>query len=219
MNIDDGHFVNDNSKKGVRITLPDPEDMTPAQKQVFEDVINGPRGVVVGPLRAVIHSPELADRWQRLGEFVRYKTVFPEILSELAILISARRWNSDVEWGIHRRIAEGAGLEVDVIEAIRDGHAPSSEDERIGEIYAFVQELQMSAKVSDPIYIAIKDRWGEQGIVELTGLVGYYTMVAMMLNAHHVPFPPEVSSELRGDDGETPNELSLLAPALGKRDA
>lgn len=200
-----------NEGRGVRISLPELADMSPAQRQVYDDMVAGPRGVVVGPIRAVIHSPDLAGRWQRFGEFVRYKTLLPEMLSELAILISARRWNSDVEWSIHRRIAEEAGLEHAVIEAVRHGEAPASSDVRIAEIYAFTQELQLSGHVSDEVYLPVKQRWGEQGIVELTAIIGYYTMVAMMLNTHQVPLPPGVASSLPDDNDDA---LTSIKPLL-----
>jgi 4-carboxymuconolactone decarboxylase len=158
----------------------------------------------------VIHSPELADRWQRLGEYVRYRTVLPEALKELAIVVSARRWNSEVEWGVHARIAKEAGVAGDVIDAIRDGGEPAL-DESATEIYEFTRQLQMSGDVEDETYRAVRQRWGEQGIVELTAIIGYYTMVAMMLNAHRVPLP-EGMAPVFGDGDAVPQELGVLAP-------
>lgn len=199
-----------------RISLPGREEMSPEQQKVYDDVINGPRGTVVGPLRAVIHSPELADRWQRLGEFVRFRTVLPEMLKELAIIVCSRRWNSELEWAIHARIARTAGLPAAVIEAIRQRREPRFEDESSAEVYEFTRELQMFGAVGDALYQAVKERWGERGIVELTAVVGYYTMVAMMLNAHHVPLPEGMAPALQ--DGGAPRELSVIPP-LGSASA
>jgi 4-carboxymuconolactone decarboxylase len=170
--------------------------MSEAQKRVYDEVVSGPRGIMVGPLRAVIHSPDLADRWQKLGEYVRYRTVIPEDLKEFAILITARRWNSDLEWSIQRPIAERAGLSKPVIAALRDGGKPALGRPEEMEIYEFVRELQLTGQVSDSAYRPVLDRWGERGIVELTALVGYYTMVAMMLNAHLIPLPEGSAPEL-----------------------
>ncbi|MDF2370396.1 MAG: carboxymuconolactone decarboxylase family protein [Rhizobiaceae bacterium] len=201
------------SDRGVRISLPGPEELSKEQRRVYDDMLAGPRGMVVGPIRAAIHSPVLADRWQKLGEFVRYHTILPEKLTELSIIASARRWNSEVEWCIHRGIAEKAGVSPQIIDALKEGVVPDFPDESMREVYAFTQELQMTGKVSDATYLAVKERWGEQGVVELTGVVGYYTMVAMMLNAHHVPLPDGTEPQFGYADDGQPDNLSAL-PAL-----
>ena len=90
---------------GTRIAFPTPETMSPEQRRVYDTVVSGPRGVVVGPLRAALHSPELADCWQQLGAFLRYRTCLPPRLNELAILVTARRWNSELEWVVHAEAA------------------------------------------------------------------------------------------------------------------
>lgn len=179
-----------------RISLPTPEEMTEAQRRVYEDVVSGPRGTMVGPLRAVIHSPELADRWQKFGEFVRYRTVLPEKLKELAILITAKRWNSELEWTIHQPIARKAGLSQAAIASLRNGGEPALDDVEELEIYEFVREIQTTGQVSDAVYAPLRERWGERGIVELTAVIGYYTMVAMMLNTHQVPLPDDSPPDL-----------------------
>lgn len=196
--------------RGVRISLPGPEDMSPAQKKVYDDMVNGPRGRMIGPIRAVIHSPELADRWQRLGEYVRYRTILPEALTELAIVASARHWNSNLEWGIHSRIAEAAGVDAEILRAIREGEAPVFSDAAYREVYEFARELLMHGQVKDATYLAIKSRWGEKGVVELTAVVGYYSMVAMMLNAHHVPMPPGMDPAFDADESDALPDLSEL---------
>ena len=93
---------------GGRISFPTPDTMTAEQRQVYEQIVSGPRGTLVGPLRAALHNPALADRWQRLGQVLRFETSIPTHLNELAILVTARRWNSDLEWGIHAGDAERA---------------------------------------------------------------------------------------------------------------
>lgn len=205
-----------------RISLPGPDEMSADQKQVYDKVVSGPRGTMVGPLRAVIHSPELADRWQMLGEYVRYRTVLPEKLKELAILVTARRWNSELEWTIHRQIAEESGLSKAAVETIRTRERPDLADEAEREVYEFVRELQMHGQVSNPVYRPVKERWGERGIVELTAIVGYYTMVAMMLNAHRVPLPEGAAPDLDGaapggDSAHGRDGLSAIAPTGSTR--
>ena len=182
--------------RGVRIAMFDPATMSEEQRKVYEAIMGGPRRSLIGPLRAVLHSPDLADRWQRLGEYVRYMTCIPPRLKELAILVTARRWNSDVEWSIHRGFAESAGFDIDIIEAVKDGRVPDFAEVEQLEVYVFAREILTSGHVSDQAYAAIRGRWGDRGVVELTSIIGYYSMVAMMLNAHHVPLPPGVNSGL-----------------------
>lgn len=189
------------SDRSGRISLPGPDALSPAQKDVVNAILSGPRGKIVGPLRAVIHSPELADHWQKLGAFVRYSTQLPEVLTELAILVCARRWNSEVEWAIHSRIARTAGLGERIIAALLAGEAPDFDDPVAGEIYDYVRELQMCGTVSDAAYRPVLERWGEQAIVELTAIAGYYSMVAMMLNAHKVPLPEGEERTLVAENG------------------
>ncbi|KQX34351.1 carboxymuconolactone decarboxylase [Devosia sp. Root436] len=172
-----------------RVTLPSAQDMSPEQRVIHDAVVNGPRGRMVGPLRAVIHSPELADKWQKFGELLRYRTVLPERLSELAIIVCGRRWNSDVEWAIHSRIASAAGLSEIVIAALENAVTVPFTDIEEHEVYEFSRLLLLHGQVSDEVYAAIRRRWGDRGVVELTGLVGYYSMVALMVNTHLVPIP------------------------------
>lgn len=186
--------------EGARIPLPGADDWTPEQRSVMEDMLAGPRGEIVGPIRAAIHNHKLADRWQKLGEVLRYRTVFPPELSELAILVTARRWNSELEWVIHARIARETDLPETVIAAVRDGTVPDFSDAQHAEVYHFVTELQTRGKVTDATYDAILQRWGARGTVELTAISGYYSMVAMTLNAHQIPLPEGREPELNMAD-------------------
>lgn len=183
-------------KRG-RISFPEPESMSDAQRVVYEQVISGPRGRLVGPLRAALHNPELADAWQRLGLVLRYETCLPRRLNELAILVTARRWNSDLEWAIHERDAVKAGLQTDYADAIRTGSVPSfGDDEEATEIYEFAWQVLQRGDANDATHAAIVSRWGETGVVELTALLGYYSMVAMTLTVHRIPIPDEYDSRL-----------------------
>ena len=176
-----------------RITLPTPEQMDADQRRVYDRIVSGRRGKIQGPLRAALHSAELADRWQALGELLRYNTTLPPRLSELAILITGRTCQSPFEWYAHRIEAEKVGVEPQVIEAILAEQWPqglSTEDEIV---LRFANELNRFKSVSDATYAQALARFGERTVVELTALIGYYTMVAMTLNAHEIPLPEGVA--------------------------
>src|SRR5918995_3432851 len=111
-----------------RLHLPSAAEMTPEQREVHDEVVSGVRGRLVGPLRAVIHSPDLARRWSRLGEYLRFSTCLPKKLNELAIIVTGRRWNSQLEFLIHAEAAEAAGLDRSCIEAIRVAESPAFTD-------------------------------------------------------------------------------------------
>ncbi len=192
----------------ARIPLVSPETLTPGQRRIYDAVVAGPRGAVVGPLRAALHSPELADRWQRLGEFLRYHTSLPPRLNELAILVTARRWNSQVEFYIHAKAARNAGLPELVIEAIRLAQPPAFDDADDADIYEYARALQETGQVPEPLYERIAARWGAVGIVEITAVIGYYTMVSMTLNVHEIPLPDDASPPLSSGAG-----LTALPPA------
>jgi 4-carboxymuconolactone decarboxylase len=177
-----------------RISLPSPDTMDADQRRVYDQVVSGPRGKIVGPLRAALHNAELAERWQALGALLRYRTSLSPRLSELAILVTGRACNSPFEWQAHRVEAEKAGVETAIIEALLARQLPeglSAEDEAV---VRYARELNQFKSVSDTTYAAALAQLGEKGVVELTAIVGYYTMVAMTLNAHEIPLPEGVTA-------------------------
>lgn len=190
--------------------------LTPAQRRVYDKVVAGPRGGVIGPLRAVLHSPELADRWQALGEYLRFNSSLPLALRELAIICAGRYWNSELEWQVHARVARDTGIAADVIEAIRTATAPSFKNADEAAVYRLTRELLHSGHASDEAYDEVRERLGVEGIVDLVALVGYYSMVAMTLNAHAVPLPSFSSAieplSITPERGSLP-QPTLLAPA------
>ena len=155
---------------------------TDEQKTVLEDILSGPRGNLNGPFLGWIFSPELAQHAQRLGAFCRYQTGLPLRLSELAILVTAARWQAQAEWYIHYPIAMQAGVPADVAEAIRIGLEPKFADADDKLIYQFATELYEAKRVSDATYQQAADRFGHTVVVNLVGLLGYYALVAMTLN-------------------------------------
>ena len=193
----------------ARLHLPSVDEMTPIQRSVHDEVVSGVRGQLIGPLRAVIHSPDLARRWSRLGEFLRFSTCLPKKLNELAIIVTGRRWNSQLEFLIHAEAALAAGLDPACIEAIRLGKAPTFIDEAEAEVYEFARLLQQTGTVEGPVHAAVTKRWGAKGVVELTGVIGYYTMVSMTLNAHEIPIPTDAKPPLAAVNG---SGLTTLPP-------
>ena len=180
----------------ARIPLPTPETMTPEQRRVYDAIVGGPRGQLVGPLRAALHRPELADKWQQFGEMLRYRTSLPPHLNELAILVTARHTYSQLEWTIHEQMALKAGLSETIIDDVRHYRRPHTRDVDVLMVYDYAEELNRRNTVKETNHRAIRERFGVVGVVELTALIGYYTMVAMTLNAHEIPLPDGVKPRL-----------------------
>jgi len=176
----------------ARITLPSPDTMSPDQRRVYDKVVSGRRGKIQGPLRAALHNADLAERWQALGELLRYNTSLTPRQSELAILITGRACRSPFEWYAHRLEAEKVGIETQVIETILAETWPEGLSEDDAAVVRYASELNRVNSVSDETYADALARFGERTVVELTALVGYYTMVAMTLNAHEIPLPEGV---------------------------
>ena len=173
----------------TRISFPTPETMNADQLRVYQDIIQGPRARLVGPLRAALHNPELADRWQKMGALLRFGTSISPRASELAILVAARRWNSQLEWHIHAAAAQDAGLPQSIIDALLVAAPPLFDDIKDGAVYEYARQLLQRGVVKEAAYQEVLALLGEAGTVELTAIIGYYSMVAMTLNAHHIPLP------------------------------
>ena len=174
------------------------EEMSAAQRGVAEAIMSGPRQRMSGPFNAWLRSPELADRLQKAGEYVRFNTSLDKRINEMAILMTAQAWGSQYEWYAHAPLALKAGLDPAVIAAIGAGRKPDSmkEDEAI--VWEFITQLRRVHGVDDAIYARALEKFGERGIVDLIGVNGYYDAVSMTLNVARVtppagaevPFPP-----------------------------
>ena len=166
-----------------------PEQLNPAQRAAAQAVIDGPRGAVYGPFVPLLRSPELMDCAQRMGEYLRYRSAIGTRLSEVAILVTAREWNQQVEWAIHAPIAERTGIAPDVIAAIAERRRPRNMlvDEEL--VYDFCTELHRHKRVSDATYANALALFGEKGVVDLMGINGYYTLLAMVMNAAQTAVP------------------------------
>ncbi len=170
----------------------DPDAMNPEQRRVAEAIASGPRGGLRGPFQAWLRSPELADRLQKVGEYLRFSSSVPRRLNELAILITARAWDAQFEWWAHRRLALEAGLDPAVADDIAAGRRPSAMRDDEAVVYDFCTELRTTRRVSDGALALALDLLGEAGVIELIGVSGYYDVVSMTLNVAEVPLPDDV---------------------------
>jgi 4-carboxymuconolactone decarboxylase len=165
------------------------EQLSAAQQVAAQTVIDGPRGALYGPFVPLIRSPELMSAAQLMGEYLRYRSAIGTRLTELGILVTARQWNQQVEWAIHAPIAEQHGVSTDIINAIALRQRPTgmSDDEAL--VHDFCIELHQQKQVSDQTYSAALERFGEHGVVDLMGINGYYTFLAMVMNASRTAVP------------------------------
>lgn len=174
---------------GKRTPVLDEANLTPAQQAVFDAIKSGPRGVVQGPLRVWLQSADLADKAQALGAFCRYGTSLPPRLSELAILVMGAYWQAGFEWAAHAPIALAAGVDPVAVESIRKGETPVFADAEARVIHAFASELLRNRRVSDATYAEAVALFGARTVVELVGILGYYTLISMTIAVFDVPLP------------------------------
>jgi 4-carboxymuconolactone decarboxylase len=162
---------------------------TAAQRAAARELSATPRGGVIGPFVPALRSPEFLTLLQRLGAYLRYRGALGPRLPELVILLTARAWSQPVEWAIHARAARAAGLRSDAIAAIAAGRRPAKLAADEAAVYDFFAELENTRSVRDATYARALVALGEQGIVDLLGVAGYYAMLAMLLNVARTPLP------------------------------
>jgi 4-carboxymuconolactone decarboxylase len=173
-----------------------PEQMNAEQRRVYEDIVRSRGPWLNGPYAPLLHSPELADKAQAFGELVRYRTSLEPRLSELAIIVTARHWGCQFEWLQHEKIARKQGISEATCTAIANGDTPVLTDELEQVVYAFSTKLLAEHFVDDPTYARTRELLTVAGTVELVAVVGYYSFIAMTLNAHEVPLPAGSSPPL-----------------------
>lgn len=166
-----------------------PEQMTEAQKRVYQSIAAGPRGGVRGPFNALLRSPDLADRVQKVGEYLRFSTALPARLNELAILVNARFWGSKYEWYAHRPLAEKGGLAPAIADDLALNKRPENMQADEAIVYEFCTALHTTHAVDDALFDRAVAALGERGVMDLIGVSGYYTLVSMVLNVAEVPLP------------------------------
>ena len=166
-----------------------PTQWTSAQRDCAQEIIDGPRKALVEPFIPMLRSPELCTHAQRLGEYLRYRSVIGLQLSELAILVTARYWSQQVEWSIHAPIAIREGIPEAVVTAIANGHDPAFEDQNQALVWTFSRQILAHQSVDESTWSRAVDAFGEQGAVDLLGVVGYYTMLSIVMNGSQTPPP------------------------------
>ena len=169
---------------------PIPADkLTDAQKKAIEEFKAARSVDISGPFVAMLRSPEVMNRARAMGDYLRFRSSLPPRLSEFVILLTARRWTQQYEWNAHAPLAVKGGLNADIVKAIAEGRRPEklAEDEEI--VYMLFDEIQRNQSVSDGTYARAVGKIGEQGVIDVMGITGYYTMLAMVMNTARTPLP------------------------------
>jgi 4-carboxymuconolactone decarboxylase len=161
--------------------------MTPDQNGAAEEFKAARGYAVIGPFAVMLHSPQVMLRAKAMGDYLRFHNVLPKRVSELVILLTAREWTQQFEWSHHYKYAMEAGLAKEIAEAIAEGRRPQRMAEDEAAAYDFSSELHHRRSVSDATYARALALFGERGIVDLTGLNGYYSFLAMMMNVARTP--------------------------------
>jgi 4-carboxymuconolactone decarboxylase len=166
-----------------------PDKMTEAQREAAAELAAGPRGEVRGPFNILLRSPELMTPVQKVGEYLRFRCQLDRRVAEMATLIAARHWTQLYEWNAHHPLALKAGLKPEIAQAIADGRRPTgmAEDEEI--VYDTLTEALQNKSVSDATYDRALKQFGEQNLVDLLAIAGYYGLLALLMNIARTPLP------------------------------
>ena len=182
----------------ARTQLTPLNEMTPEQRSAYDEAASGPRGHAPAPMIAWLQNPELARRAQKLGELIRYQTSLPPRLSEFAILVVARHWTTHFEWQAHKKEALKAGIKPEAISMIAARRCPEFEDDAQRAVYDISKSMLEARVIADDLYQTGVRALGEKGLVELVAILGYYSLVAMTLNAFEIGLPDSLQPELLG---------------------
>jgi 4-carboxymuconolactone decarboxylase len=168
------------------------EDMNAEQKAAAQELISGPRGAVFGPFIPLMRSPELMNRLQKVGEYLRYQSALEPRLNEFVMLIVSRHWTQQFEWCMHYPLAIKAGIKPEILDALADGRRPNGMAEDEETAYDLCDELFRTHGVCDSTYERAIKKFGERGVVDMIGLVGYFATVSMVMNVARTP--PQAST-------------------------
>ena len=180
-----------NARAGDRLPTIPSAQYTPEQTQASVEFEAARKAPVFGPFEPLMHSPQVMTLSRSMGDYLRYKSAIGNTMSELVILITAREWTQDFEWWYHYPLAIKAGISKETADAIADGRRPvgMSADEDM--VYNYTTELAKNKRVSDITFERVKTRFGTKGVVDLTGIAGYYTFLAMQLNSAQYKIPKD----------------------------
>ncbi len=170
---------------------PIPADrLTDAQKKAIDEFKAARSVDISGPFVPMLRSPEVMSRARALGDYLRFKSSLPPRLSEFVILLTARGWTQQYEWHAHQPLALQGGLRAEIVTAIADGRRPAAMADDEDAVYTLWEEVQRTQSVSDATYARAVGKVGEQGVIDVLGITGYYTMLAMVMNTARTPLPP-----------------------------
>jgi 4-carboxymuconolactone decarboxylase len=170
-----------------RLNAPDPASYNARQQEIHNEIASGPRGGVRGPLAVWLHRPDLAAKAQDLGKYCRYDTTLDPVLSELAIMVTGKVFGSEYEWQIHKGHALKAGLGADVIEAIRVGLTPAFPNREQEMVYKVALAAHTERRLGDALYAEAREVLGDLRLVDLVGMIGYYTLISLTINIFDIP--------------------------------
>lgn len=173
------------------------DDMTSEQKIMIDHLLAGERGGARGPFNVLLRSPEVGDFAQQFGGSMRFHTAIPKDVSETIIIMTGRFWMAQYEWNAHKAAALQNGVPPGIVDAIAAGKRPAGMLPDTAVAYNFIDELLTTHQVTDATFKAAKERYGEKGIVDMTGLSGWYCLVSMALNLDRYPLGPGVEPELK----------------------
>ena len=170
------------------------EEMDDIQKAAATELIAGPRKGVKGPFIPLLRTPELMARLQKVGEYLRFESTLCPRIKEFATLVIARQWTQHFEWETHGPLALRLGTQQVTLDALAEGSRPISMSEEETLVFDFIHELTSNRGVCDDTYRKAIEALGERGVIDLVGIIGYFTMISMVLNVAHTP--AESSSEI-----------------------
>jgi 4-carboxymuconolactone decarboxylase len=166
-----------------------PDRLTDAQKQAMAEFRAARKTDISGPFVPLLRSPQVMNRARAMGDYLRFNSVLPPRLSEFAILITARRWTQNYEWDAHQPLALKGGLSAEIVKSLAEGRRPDPMGQDEDALYTLCDELHRNQSVSDATYARAVATFGEQGVIDILGISGYYTMLAMVLNTARTPLP------------------------------
>jgi len=177
-----------------RLPLLSFDTMSEAQRNAANELIAGPRKGVKGPFIPLLRSPELMSRLQKVGEYLRFHSAVPPRIAEFATLCVARSWSQQFEWVMHVPLALNAGTTRETVDAIREGRRPSSMSPAEAVVHDFISELTNTKGVAQATYDGVLRELSEQGLIDLMGILGYFTSMCMVLNVARTP--PEPANDM-----------------------
>jgi 4-carboxymuconolactone decarboxylase len=172
------------------------DQLTGAQKKAIEEFKAARGADISGPFVPLLRSPEVMSRARAMGDYLRFKSSLPPRLSEFVILLTARRWTQQYEWHAHQPLALQGGLKSEIVAAIAEGRRPGKMAADEEAVYTLWDEVQRTQGATDATYASAVNRVGEQGVIDVLGITGYYTTLAMVMNTVRTPLPAGVTPPL-----------------------